>query len=625
MSILSIYQKMNFQLFSIILVYLLSYTTLIGQNEITEIFDTFNEAEKALQDNEKQIFLGSIEVAYTLLTECSTCSEDVKYRAFDKLYRNTNILVDNFYKNSLLGFYEGSKVIFDDLFEYYYKQYQKDGKENDLARAFHIVEQQRGTEIFQYLTGSEDYRQLMRRINRLKDSHDLEKRKQPQNIKKTNELELKISEAKKLQNKIETSTTRKIITLSAFQNKLSPQTLFLQFHPLDTAYYAFVINKNNKNLIKLGSKKKIDYLINSFLKNTSDYGDYHKTIKTGYELYKIFFNQIQTDDINRLVIIGDGLLGKLPFDALIHQPPTIKNGDYSRLDYLVYHFSITYALSASHWINQLDVKIDSKKLSPLVIAPIFTNRMKKLYRQYQSDTTDLLPLPTELKDSPSFTQYMKRYFSAKLLLKENATIDQFIQIAPQYTILHFDTHSYLSEENPFTKSRIFLAKTIKNKELINNGNLTLEQVMSLNNISPHLAVLGSCETGLGKSIYKEGNLSFAYCFNALGTPSTINSLWKIPEMATHEIFQYFYDYLSQGLPRDKALQQAKIKFLEQHANWRHTESNRPYYWAGIVLNGNYQPVPLEKHTSLCCWMWLVLFFLLGTSFYLLQSYLKQKQ
>ena len=44
----------------------------------------------------------------------------------------------------------------------------------------------------------------------------------------------------------------------------------------------------------------------------------------------------------------------------------------------------------------------------------------------------------------------------------------------------------------------------------------------------------------------------------------------------------FYTYLEEGLPKDEALQRAKLDLISQ--------ANSPYFWAGPIISGNMEPI-----------------------------------
>jgi len=68
-----------------------------------------------------------------------------------------------------------------------------------------------------------------------------------------------------------------------------------------------------------------------------------------------------------------------------------------------------------------------------------------------------------------------------------------------------------------------------------------------------------------------------------------------------EIIAKFYEHLADGMPKHKALRQAKLDFLAKAPD----ELGLPYYWAGMVLVGDVEPVKLGR-AGLPIWAWAVI-------------------
>ena len=92
----------------------------------------------------------------------------------------------------------------------------------------------------------------------------------------------------------------------------------------------------------------------------------------------------------------------------------------------------------------------------------------------------------------------------------------------------------------------------------------------------------------------------ARAFTYTGVPSTIMSLWKVPDKETSIIMTSFYNYLKQGETKDKALQLAKLDYLN---NTDDVALKHPYYWSGFVVTGDTIAVKNEGNIS---YWWLIL-------------------
>ena len=58
---------------------------------------------------------------------------------------------------------------------------------------------------------------------------------------------------------------------------------------------------------------------------------------------------------------------------------------------------------------------------------------------------------------------------------------------------------------------------------------------------------------------------------------------------------YFYQYLKEGMDKDEALREAKLKYL---SDLKVPEMAHPFYWAGFIALGNNRPVDLKRGINL---------------------------
>jgi CHAT domain-containing protein len=100
-----------------------------------------------------------------------------------------------------------------------------------------------------------------------------------------------------------------------------------------------------------------------------------------------------------------------------------------------------------------------------------------------------------------------------------------------------------------------------------------------------LAVLSACETGLGIASEGNGIISIASHFFEAGCESVTMSLWEAQDDATSQVMLDYYQFLAEGLPKNKAIQKAKLKYLENPFHQQH-----PYFWAGFVHLGDSTPL-----------------------------------
>lgn len=75
-------------------------------------------------------------------------------------------------------------------------------------------------------------------------------------------------------------------------------------------------------------------------------------------------------------------------------------------------------------------------------------------------------------------------------------------------------------------------------------------------------------------------------FFEAGAKSVVVSLWDVNDKYTSKFMGLFYERLSDGYDKSKALRLAKIDFIREY-------SPNPYYWGAFILSGNTADISLK--------------------------------
>jgi CHAT domain-containing protein len=110
------------------------------------------------------------------------------------------------------------------------------------------------------------------------------------------------------------------------------------------------------------------------------------------------------------------------------------------------------------------------------------------------------------------------------------------------------------------------------------------------NLNAQLAILSSCNSGVGENFSGNGLRSLGQSFFEAGCQSVIVNLWEAGDKSSKKIISSFMSYLNEGLPKAEALRKAKIDFLAQASD----SEKHPKYWANIVLIGNDAPITFNS-------------------------------
>ena len=156
--------------------------------------------------------------------------------------------------------------------------------------------------------------------------------------------------------------------------------------------------------------------------------------------------------------------------------------------------------------------------------------------------------------------------------------NQLLSQIENFDIIHFATHTEINLSKP-KQSRFFIYSNDKISD--EAGSIFASDLAGLN-LRAKLAILSSCNTGVGKYTEGEGIYSIAREFRYSGCPSIIMTLWEVDDISTSKIIKSFYKNLNKGLKKDESLRNAKLEYLSNS----NSKTAAPVFWAGAVSIGN---------------------------------------
>lgn len=278
----------------------------------------------------------------------------------------------------------------------------------------------------------------------------------------------------------------------------------------------------------------------------------------------------------RLIIIPDGLLHYLPFEALMRNRR-----------YLLEDHEISYAPSASLlklWQQSADTRTDGLGGEPMELLavgdPAFAAPARPRVNQrgqplFAVRGFQLAPLPNT-KDEILGIVGMLPTAQSRVLLGEQGTEAAFKgEFLRRYRRLHFATHSLIDEKLP-SRSALVLTPDDDTDE---DGLLEVNEIARLR-LDCDLVIISACQTGRGKLLVGEGILGFGRAFLRAGARAVIVSLWNVSDQSASSLMKTFYQNLTAGSSQAAALRQAKLQMLRSGKN-----QQQPYYWASFVMIG----------------------------------------
>jgi CHAT domain-containing protein len=211
-----------------------------------------------------------------------------------------------------------------------------------------------------------------------------------------------------------------------------------------------------------------------------------------------------------------------------------------------------------------------------------------------SGTGSVSPLPGSVSEVTDLKKILKsKGWKVSQLVGVNASELKLRKSSS--TVVHLATHGFfgmvgLNEDamsssfvNPsLLKTGLVLAgggELIDSKENVmsSDGVLTAYEAMDLNYDGTELVVLSACNTGVGDWTMGEGVFGLQRSFLAAGADNVMMSLFKVPDAATAELMNLFYeDWIRTG-DKHHALKYAKIELRKKYPH--------PFYWGSFVLVG----------------------------------------
>ncbi|MBN1222735.1 MAG: CHAT domain-containing protein [Candidatus Aminicenantes bacterium] len=300
------------------------------------------------------------------------------------------------------------------------------------------------------------------------------------------------------------------------------------------------------------------------------------------------------ENIDKLIIVPDRELHYLPFETLVCQAASSRNGE--RPAYLMERYGVSYAPSASTLFSIITKeRKHENQLDLLAVGdPIQNDHWNRkesvksndiIHEYYLEEKFRIYPLKYAAKEIRAITHLLKKECT-RLVLQKDAS-EEFVKSLPldEFKIIHFATHSLLDEKN---SNRSALVLNLDDDPL-EDGFFQVREIYDTK-LNAELVVLSACQTAKGKMEKGEGIQGLARAFFYAGAKSVLACLWKIDDRSTAEFMKYFYENLTDGMTKQAALIHAKMKMLD-------TEYRNPYYWASFILIGEAASrVGLQKST-----------------------------
>ena len=387
--------------------------------------------------------------------------------------------------------------------------------------------------------------------------------------------------------------------VSDIQSLLDKHTALLQYVISDSLVHIFLVDKQEvrweKSLISRSKlKEQISILHNSlstYTPMTQEEHAYQNYTHTAHWFYQHLIAPVLQNKPNicNLIIVSDGELGHLPFEVFLKTSASKTFIDYHNLDYLVNHYNISYNHSAALWRENKEAPTPMNNGQILAVAANYNIRLSSKTANTRLPSNQLLrkglpPLPSARKEVETLQKQYRGFFAFDSIASEKIVKEK----ASEYAILHFSVHGILDNKRPVLSS---LAFTEDNDSI--ESNFWQAHEISKMQLNANLVVLSACQTGYGKFEKGNGVASLARAFMYAGASALIVSLWQVNDYITSEIMKNLYKNLANGIPKDQALRQAKLQYMDSvEGSLAH-----PSFWSPFIMIGNTAPLSIKKKNN----------------------------
>jgi len=289
--------------------------------------------------------------------------------------------------------------------------------------------------------------------------------------------------------------------------------------------------------------------------------------------------------VTRLVIVPDGPLHRLPWDAL-----RLADGRH-----LVERYSVSVAPSAAVvaalWRRPREAGGGARPMRLLAFGdPTFAGAGdRRANAEPANDDADVFRsafdatggLP-RLQASAREIQLVAGYSPEAEVRLRGAASAAYLKRADlaRFRILHFATHA-LVDESTVARTALALAPGDGESGFVSPGELAALR------LDADLVVLSACRTARGVVVEGEGVLGLTSPLLQAGARSVVATSWRIRDQASVTFVKAFYDALGRDLPVSDALRAAKLDALAR--------GTRPNEWAVFTAVGDpLVRVPLRK-------------------------------
>lgn len=354
--------------------------------------------------------------------------------------------------------------------------------------------------------------------------------------------------------------TGTISALPGLQKAAGSETAFLNYYVGDTGIYLLAVSGSGSLVSKIPFDKALRDNLSAFCNETYGYEEgrrYAGAAGAAY-LYDALVRPVEklVNACSRWVIIPDGPLYYLPFEALVTNKRTNQ--------YVVENRIVSYHYSFSLLMQEHDARRNNRAgRNAFAVAPFASD-------DAYVRKSGLAPLRYSGEE---INKYMQ-----KALTGAAATKQQFLLRAPDFSLLHLATHASIGADSAANWIQFYP----EGGNALNNR-LYVPEIYNMDLHGADLVILSACETAGGASLPGEGLLSISRAFLYAGSDGIISTLWNSEDKVTSFLMTRLHYHLDNDIPPEEALRMAKMDLLTDKKIGARYKT--PNYWSNFIYTG----------------------------------------
>lgn len=367
------------------------------------------------------------------------------------------------------------------------------------------------------------------------------------------------------------SATTMVATPDDVAKVLPRKTVMFEFALGDSSSLLWVIDRDQREMYTLPARAQIETQVRHFRDAIAQVGKGDAAMLTDARaLYQVLLapGQERLDKAQTIIIVPDGGLFELPFDALV-RGDALPGSPIAAQWFVARKWTTVYAPSATVYARLRTSTREQKYARDLFAVgnPDFSGLAK-------TGDGPLAPLPFAQQEVDAIGAKVKpdrRKTLTGQAASEAAVKQELRTESPR--VVHLATHGLVNATEP-ARSSVALASGDGE-----DGYFHTLEIISTPTASD-LVVMSACESARGHVSRGEGVVGLSRAFLGAGAESVVASLWSVSDESTAELMRIFYDRMfGKKEPASRALRDARIALLDSE------KFSHPFFWSPFVVTG----------------------------------------